>query len=65
MGIKKQYQDQIFTLFQKIHSQKEYPSAGIGLAHCKKIVRFHGSSIGVELEPGKGSTFWFTIPKTS
>jgi len=61
IGIEPKYQEKVFALFQRLHSQEEYPGTGIGLATAKKIVNLHNGRIWFESR-GNGTTFYFTLP---
>ena len=63
-GIDQKYFDKIFKIFQTLPMKDEPETTGIGLAVAQKIVELYDGKIWVESQPGSGSTFFFTFPKT-
>ena len=61
LGIDPQYFERIFGMFQRLHKREEFAGTGIGLAICRKIAERHGGTVTVESEPGRGSTFRFSL----
>jgi PAS domain S-box-containing protein len=62
IGIDPKYQRKIFERFQRLKETEDEEGTGLGLAIVDRIVSHHGGRVWVESEPGKGSTFYFTIP---
>ncbi len=62
IGFDMQYLDRIFKPFQRLHSRQEYEGSGMGLAICRRIVERHNGEITAVSTPGKGSTFFVTLP---
>ena len=63
IGIEKDALDRIFNMFQRLHTQEEYPGNGMGLALCKRIIEQHGGKIWARSKPNRGTIIYFTIPK--
>jgi signal transduction histidine kinase len=62
IGVPAAYQETIFGIFKRLHSNSEYSGTGIGLAICKRIVERYRGRIWVESELGRGANFFFSIP---
>jgi signal transduction histidine kinase len=62
LGIPPEATEKVFLIFERLQSDDQSAGTGIGLALCKRIVERHGGRIWVESQPGRGSTFYFTLP---
>jgi PAS domain S-box-containing protein len=63
IGIAPEYQEKIFNVFQRLHSDEDYPGTGIGLAIVKKAAEMLGGQVWVESMVDQGSTFYVKLPK--
>ena len=64
IGIPNEYLEKIFNIFQRLHTDDEYPGTGIGLATVRKAVSMLNGTIVVESVMDKGSTFIINFPET-
>ena len=62
-GIEPEYHEKVFVIFQTLNARDKVESTGVGLAIVKKIIEEAGGNVWIESEPGKGASFFFTVPK--